>query len=136
MGPLVHVVLASSVPRQAALTAAGVALPAPTQGIFLIDTGASHTSVDPSLLAPLKLQPTGTIPVHTSSTNGAPVSCNQYDVELAIGAPNGLPFTVPALPVTEANLAAQGIFGLIGRDVLSRCTFIYNGVTGLYTLCY
>jgi hypothetical protein len=88
------------------------------------------------LLTPLQLQPTGVIQVHTPSTNGAPVSCNQYDVQLAIGSPNGAPFNIDALPVTESNLAGQGILGLIGRDVLSRCTFIYNGVTGQYILCY
>ncbi|WP_377779190.1 aspartyl protease family protein [Paraburkholderia dipogonis] len=123
-------------PRQLALQAAGQPAPPTTNGVFLIDTGASNTNVDPTLLAPLQLQPTGSIQVHTPSTNGAPVVCNQYDVELAIGSPNGPPFTIAALPVTEASLITQGIAGLLGRDVLSRCTLIYNGVLQMYTLCY
>jgi hypothetical protein len=45
-GPTVNVVLFPSVPRQAALKAANLPLPAPTSGQFLIDTGASNTAVD------------------------------------------------------------------------------------------
>ncbi len=48
----------------------------------------------------------------------------------------------PALIV--ANLAVlsselldvQGIYALIGRDVLSKCLLSYDGTTGFFTLCY
>lgn len=133
---MVTVVISCSVPRQQALIAAGIALPPLSTGLFLIDTGASHTVIDPTLLAPLQLTPTGIVQVHTPSTNGAAVNCNQYDVELAIHSPNGAPFDVPALAITESSVAAQGIAGLIGRDVLSRCQLYYNGVIGHYTLSY
>jgi hypothetical protein len=30
----------------------------------------------------------------------------------------------------------QGFHALIGRDILARCLFTYNGDTGLFTLAY
>ena len=40
-------------------------LPPMVQVRALIDTGASHTCVDPTILHPLNLTPTGSTPVHT-----------------------------------------------------------------------
>lgn len=40
----------------------------------------------------------------------------------------------PALPVIASMLAAQGIMGLLGRDVLKECLFVYNGPDNVFTL--
>jgi Aspartyl protease len=137
-GPLLVASIHISVPRMQALNAAGQ--PAPTgatTGTFLLDTGASCTCVDPGLLTPLGLTPTGRVMISTPSTAGQPHHCNQYDISIFIpGAVGGGGHLVPALAVVETHLRSQGIDGLIGRDVLDNCTFIYNGSAKMFTLAY
>lgn len=137
-GPHITVLIALSAPRRDALIAVGKTVPTPVLGTFLIDTGASGTAVDPQLVASLGLTPKGAVMVQTPSTNGQPVPCPTYDVMLII--PSGdaavAPFFIEALPVMEASFKSQGIDGLLGRDVLSKCILIYNGFTGTYDLAY
>lgn len=112
-------------------------VPQPKQIRALIDTGASNTCIDPSVLAALGLTPTGTVSVITPSTGATPVECNQFDVALVITAPTGPAFIVGTIAVTENEfLNGQGFHALIGRDVLERCLFGYNGSLGLFTLAY
>jgi hypothetical protein len=47
-----------------------------------------------------------------------------------------LQLTLHALPVIASNLTAQGIQALIGRDVLARCLFVYDGAAGLFSLAF
>lgn len=136
-GPLVNAIVAVSQPRQQALIAAAVPVPAPTNGVFLVDTGASNTVIDPALIGPLGLSPTGTIMCHTPSTRGTAVAFNQYDVLLYIPGPTGGPgWLIPALPIMESPLSSQGIMGLIGRDILDRAMLIYNGPAGHFSIAY
>ena len=111
----------------------------PVQIRGLIDTGASGTCVDPSVLTTLGLSPTGSVTVNTPSTGNQPHVADQYDVSLLI--PGALathaPLAVPNLPVMCAELlTAQGFHALIGRDILSHCLFSFNGAMGLFTLAY
>jgi hypothetical protein len=93
--------------------------------------------MDPSILQALGIQPTGTIPVVTPTTGATPVDCNQYDVSIIIPCPQGLPFHVPTMAVTEHEFFnAQGFHALLGRDILSKCHFTYNGLLSLFTLAY
>ncbi len=137
-GPIVAAFIGVSNPKYQALLAAGATAPQPVPIQALVDTGASHTCVDPTILAVLGLTPTGTAPVHTPTTGQTPQQVNQYDVGLLIpGADVGHPPLVRnPLPVLESALTVQGIQALIGRDVLSDCVMIYNGATGLFTLSY
>jgi hypothetical protein len=137
-GPLVSAIIMVSGARRAALTAAGLAVPPAQPGIFLIDTGASCTCIDSTFLAPLGLTPTGSSPMLTPSTNGVPHQCSTYDCTLLV--PNGTPsqpaFLVDPVQIVETSFSGQNIVGLIGRDILSRCTLFYNGSMGHYTLSY
>ncbi len=77
--------------------------------------------------------------MNTPSTGSQPHTADQYDVSLLI--PGALATHVPLfvgnLPVMCAELLlAQGFHALIGRDILSRCLFAYNGATGTFTLAY
>jgi hypothetical protein len=137
-GPIVNVRVAPSQPRQQALKDAGVELPQPTSGLFLVDTGASATVIDPTLLGPLGLAPTGSVLGHTPSTAGAPVAFDQYDVMLIIPSlsADSPAWIIPAMPAFESHLISQGIHGLIGRDVLDKAILVYNGPINLFSLAY
>lgn len=136
-GPIVNAFVAVSQGRTAALTAAGQPIPKPAPIFALVDTGASCTCVDPSVLHGLKLTPTGSISVNTPSTGSTPHETYQYDVALVIPAPSGPPLVFQTIPVVAADLLeAQGFHALIGRDILSRCFFSYNGEVGIFTLAY
>jgi hypothetical protein len=112
-------------------------MPAPTNGTFLLDTGASHTCIDKSLLAPLGLTPTGQMPMHTPSTGSTPIMADLYDVMLFVPGATGLPgWIIEAVAVTECDFSAQGIHGLIGRDILNKAILVYNGPAGQYSLAY
>lgn len=136
-GPLLIAVVGLSMPRLQALTSAGIVAPAPKSGTFLIDTGASCTAVDRGLLEGLGLQPTGIVAISTPSTQNDVHRCEQYDISLFIPASQGAAgHLIPAIPIVATHLRAQGIDGLIGRDVLKDCTLIYNGSGGFFCLAY
>jgi predicted aspartyl protease len=124
--------------RRSALIAANQAIPSPQFVRALIGTGASFTSVDPTILANLALTPTGTIDVVTPSTGQGVHTTETYDVDFALGAtPQEVILAVPNLRIAATELfIMQGFHVLIGRDVLSRCLFAYNGSTQTFTLAY
>lgn len=117
------------------LKAAGKELPNLQRVGALIDTGASMTSVDPSIIKALGIPPTGTTSVLTPSTGNTPHECFQYDVGILLFHHQILPITTIA--VIEAELLeSQGFAVLMGRDVLSRCLFTYNGASGEFALAF
>jgi len=122
----------------AALNKAG--LPAPNVALanLLVDTGASQTAVDVSILTGLGLSPTGTQQVHTPSTQGIPHVCNTFDVGLMFHGATMLQIAhfVPALPVLDGQFKPQGIDGLLGRDVLANCRLTYSGPDQLMMISF
>lgn len=137
-GPILNAVVTVSQPKATALQAAQQALPAPVTIRALVDTGASCTCVDPSVLQSLQLTPTGSASMFTPSTGAAPAAADQYDVGLAIfAAANQVPLFLPTVAVIAADLLqAQGIHALIGRDILGQCVLHYNGATASFTLAF
>ena len=137
-GALLAAGIGISEARRTALKDAGQTIPkiVPIQAI--IDTGASATCVDPSVVQTLNLTPTGNAPVVTPSTGNQPVNADQYDVSLIVPAgQNQVPFYIANLPVLCMELlTSQGFHALIGRDVLIQCIFSYNGTAGWFTLAY
>jgi len=136
--PTIPLFVMVSAARQAAMQKANVPIPTPQPLRGLVDTGASHTCMDPSVFQALGLQPTGSISMHTPSTAGVPLSANTYDVGILIpSAPGSLPFLRPNMQVSATDLlASQGFHALIGRDILSECLMSYNGSMQMLTIAY
>jgi predicted aspartyl protease len=96
---------------------------------MLVDTGASGSAVDSSLIHELGLLPTGAISIATPSHENHEVLT--YDIDLIIEQNN---FTIQDIQVFATGLNNQGIQGLIGRDVLQHMLLVYNGYSGNFTL--
>jgi predicted aspartyl protease len=119
-----------------ALQNAGMPLPQIQNVRALVDTGASHTCLDPSVFAALGLQPTGTTQVITPTTGSVPVNADTYDVSILIPAGNQQPFVRPNMAVSSSVLLHQGFHALLGRDILKHCILHYNGSGQLFTVAY
>ena len=138
-GPVVNAIAMVSLARHAALVAAHQPIPPPVPIHALIDTGASCTCVDPSVLTSLQLSPTGPCMMNTPSSGATPHATQQYDMRLVIPGPSPMHPTLDLrnIPVASAEiLIHQGFHALIGRDILRHCMFTYNGSMGLFTLAY
>jgi hypothetical protein len=134
-GPVVDLLVGVSIPRQNALRNAGLPVPSAIPIRAIVDTGASTTCIENHLIAPLGMAPTGTIHVHTPSTSGAPLQCDQYDVCLILPHPiyNG---TIQIVPIIGCGILGGSIQGLLGRDVLAFCNFFYSGLDARFSLSF
>jgi hypothetical protein len=138
---VVNALVGVSDARARALTDAGQLLPTAVSIRALIDTGASCTCLDPTVIASLGLPPTGSASIFTPSTGATPHATDQFDVAIAIPSAQGqAPLVFPIIPVVASNLSMQGIQALFGRDILGRCVLVYNGgfpgTTGLFTIAF
>jgi predicted aspartyl protease len=134
-GPLLEVFLDISQARRNTLSQAGVIIPKPIQVTALIDTGASCSCIDPSVIQKLNITPTGSGAVSTPLTGKTLQLCNKYDISVLLVHPE-INYQIGAIPVLESKVFGQGIHALLGRDVLSKCLFIYNGTTQQYTISF
>lgn len=101
----------------------------PVTGQALIDTGAAVTCVDRAAAEAAGLVPvdSGFITSATHESEPTPIYACQID------------FTGSSVGLTQhravgAHLAPQGLVALIGRDALSSCILIYNGIDGSVSL--
>jgi len=126
LGPMVDVKVMPSSQRVAALKKAEMPYPQPLTVIGVLDTGAGCSCLDRTVVQQLGLDPRGIIRIHTPSTGTKYEERNQYDVCMVIGegCPEPLALTIPVL---GCEFASEGFLALIGRDVLDRCLFEYNG---------
>ena len=134
-GALINLSIGVSVSRASALKNASQPIPNSILVQGLIDTGASGVCIDPTLTQLLSLQPTGTSEMLTPSTGNTPQITPVYDISIKI--PHaGTSLDFDSVPAMESVLLNQGFHVLIGRDILSKCLLIYDGVTNLCTLAF
>jgi hypothetical protein len=123
--------------RYQALKKANLPTPTGQQVRALLDTGASATCIDPSVVAALGIPPHGTCLMNTPTTGAEPQTVNLYDVGLGIAGSTAPPLVFETVEVAESNLLqAQGFHMLIGRDILARCTFYYHGPASVISISY
>ncbi len=104
----------------------------------LVDTGAEITCVDAVLIQQLGLPLAQFALANVPALGGLRVGAH-YHAGMVVVHPSGVPgmdLVVPNLLILEVPLAGLGYQALIGRDVLSRCDFLYGGRRQRFTLMY
>ncbi len=112
-------------------------------GMALIDTGATRTCISKNVAQALALKPVGTIKI--GGGGGAKEHTlfrvtfefvQQVQPVVGVDTPPTVQpiIEVADAEVVEADIDAQGLAMLIGRDVLSHSAFTYDGPTGTWTL--
>jgi hypothetical protein len=137
-GPLIDMWVAVSNLKASVLTAQKAGIPPPVMVKALVDTGASHTTIDTALVNQLGLSATGIVSMITPSTGNKPVDVFSYDVGLHIpsGTLNNLIWSKPLWIATCADLNHQGFSVLLGRDALAEVLLVYDGRHGTFTMSF
>ncbi|HBN9840095.1 TPA: hypothetical protein L3922_004686 [Pseudomonas aeruginosa] len=137
-GPVVELYVGVSSARLTAIRSAGQPDPALERVRLLIDTGASNTNICTSVIQKFNMPPTGSVPVYTPSTGSTPFMMDQYDVNLyfTFTQINTPAHVITTIPITCTDFQAQGIHGLLGRDILSKAGLSYHGEMNLCVLSF
>jgi len=126
-GPVVDIAVATHPDLLEHLKESGQSIPTPVRALAMIDTGATSTIVKPEIIESLGINPIGEKRISTPSCTD--FSCNQYQATILF--PNRVAIHISS--ILEAPLTGQSIQCLIGRDILSRVVFIYNGYANFIT---
>ena len=136
-GPVIPVEVA--VPQALAqhLVNANLPVPAPIAGWALIDTGATITAIDTSVLDELGVPAVGVARVGTA---GGPVQQNVFPARLSFTGTDlqDLAFN-KAVGCDLSEFVAPGderLIVLLGRDLLQYFVLVYNGPGGIITISH
>jgi len=129
IGPIIEVILVPPPPVIAQLKSEGKKPPS-KKVIALIDTGASGSCINEPISKELGLIVRDIVPVQTPSGT---TQQGVFDVGFLLILPRIMtqPILIQAL---GSDLKNQPYQALIGRDILSYCTLIYNGWDNSYQL--
>jgi len=137
-GVLIEAQFAWSATRAQQLRAALRPVPPSVQAKALLDTGAEITCLDTQLVQALGLPLGGltlaNLPAHGGLTGGA-----LYQAALTIVHPSGNAvdnLITNDLSVLGLSLSALGYEAILGRDILAKCRFLYDGLGNRFELEY
>ena len=102
----------------------------------LLDTGANVSAIDPSLVILLQLRPASMSQVHTPTSGVFGELRAFYQIHLGFVEPESVVIADSLFVVSCDRLTPNGYFMLIGRDILDRCEFLYDGPRGEFSLTY
>lgn len=112
----------------------GRIIPEPICGLALIDTGASSSAVDESVCEKMGLPITGKIKMgHVAGW------AERYCYPIKIAFPGTSIPTMSNYNVVSSVLTSEGeppVILLLGRDILAKMRFVYNGIAGRIELAY
>jgi predicted aspartyl protease len=135
-GPVLQVEISVEATLAEYLTAHNQPVPQPIGGWALIDTGATRTAIDQSVVKHLNLSPIDQVVLSTAhgQREAGVYACRMKLVSTALP-------EITASRATEVDLAGQSvadktIIALIGRDLLSNCVFVYNGTNGHFSISF
>lgn len=134
-GPLLSVEISLPAALAEFITKQKKTIPAPKTGFALIDTGATKSGVDIDVIRELKVSPVG---ITTTLTAGGPKEVYLYPAHFRFPG-EGLEIefsSVLGVNLKEQQVNKQPIIALLGRDILSRFIFVYNGPAGMFTVAF
>jgi hypothetical protein len=140
-GPIVRVEVSFVRTTVTNLQRAGKPVLAPLALDALIDTGADASMIEYGLLTPfvqdgVELRAF----VHVNAPGLGGLSLHpQFVVGFRVPHPSGVrtsDLSLPAVELIERPLGSSGFQVLIGRDILSRCVFEFDGPADTFTLSY
>ena len=140
-GPLIRIEVGFPRPTELALRRAGRPVLTPLSLDALVDTGADASMVDHELLTPFVregLHLRAMVHVNAPGLGGLSLA-PQFVVGFRILHPSGndrSDLVFHETEVIEHLLGAPGYQALIGRDILSRCIFTFDGPANTFTLTY
>ncbi len=130
-GPVVPVEIAVPSALEQQLKKLNQPVPPPHKGFALIDTGATLSAVDDSVIRGLGVSPVGVLNVGTPQGTGQQ---NVYPARFIFQVMKG--FQIEFSRALGANFSGQPIHALIGRDVLKGMMLTYVGPQGQVYLSF
>lgn len=127
-GPIISLLIGVSIARREALLASGAIPPAHLTCRFLVDTGASSSCVDNTIVDALGIPPIGHAWMQSASTGAKVEQRNTYDVSIWLPVEGAeLHLLAGTMNVVASPFRGSGVDGLFGRDLLSTCRLEYDG---------
>ena len=130
LGPVFDAEISVPSALQEMLIANGKPVPPPEKGRALIDTGATFSAVENSVMTRLGVPPVGIMRLGTADGQHM---ANQYPAKFTLLLGGGS-FSFESTRASGVNMAGQPYIALIGRDLLASVVMIYNGGLGIVTL--
>ena len=135
-GAVIELLVGVSESRRDALKRNDLPVPRRVRAIVQIDTGAPFCIFAPFVFEQLEIKPVGIVDMRTPSTGESTCPFEQYLVSLSL--PGGeIELHLSTREVVKAVFAPdEGIHGLLGRDLLEHCLFIYDGQHRTFSLAF
>lgn len=131
------VALQTNIRQRAVASVAGLGpLPQFTPLRLLVDTGASHSSINAEFAQALGLHPTTLVTVNTAGSGAMPEERPGYDLALVIPLESGHEQIFDPLMVIECDMRGHSYDGLLGRDVLNAGHLMWDGANRRCTLTF
>lgn len=110
----------------------GQRVPTPRDVKGILDTGADRCWIRESLLNEMGMQPVGTGDFKTPATQSESNAANVYSVGISLNSDLHLDLIVGGM----SHLNRDDVDVILGRDVLSMCRFVFNGIDRSFELFY
>ena len=100
-----------------------------------LDTGSHLTGFPATIFRALDIPPFDEIAISTPSTKpGEVCKAPQFDVSLTLTAPDGRTRLFPSVHVIASDDFSGPVNGILGRDVLDECDFLWRGTAKTFRL--
>jgi hypothetical protein len=101
-----------------------------------IDTGAESTAIDGSILGQLGIQPIDSVRLRPISVSAETVQFPRFAVSLGLPSED-TELHLPSAMVLGCHMTPEdSVQGVLGRDVLDHCLFVYDGRRRVFTIAF